>query len=217
MPLTRAVRCSHIDPSPDGWDGVCSLCIRLLLNHHRVPEGPDAADLDLHHVSRPHVRGGALRPQPDDVPRVERAVSADLGDMAGRVEEHVSGVELSLDLAINANRGLQVVGVEIRGDPGAHRLEGVGVLSPPQGAVLDLPGALADVVADSIAQDTAQGVLWRQVPGLLADHGHQFPLYLELIRRVFGFDDVLLIRDEGIVGTIADAWLGGDAGWGARV
>src|SRR6266851_9391421 len=160
MPLTRAVRCSHIGPSP------------LLLGHHRVPEGTDAADLDLHHVPRPHVRGRALRPQPDDVPRVERAVPADLGNMAGRVEEHVPGVELDLYLTINPDRGLQVVGVEVRSDSGAHGLEGIRVLGPPQGAVLDLPGALADVAADGIAQDTAQGVFWRQVPGLLADHGY---------------------------------------------
>src|SRR5262249_51626704 len=69
---------------------------RLLLGHHIVPEGTDAADLDLHHVPRPHVRGGALRPQPDDVPRVERAVTADFRNMAGRVEEHVPGIELDL-------------------------------------------------------------------------------------------------------------------------
>src|SRR4029434_9010045 len=82
----------------------------LLLGHHIVPEDADAADLDLHHVPWPHVRGGALRPQPDDVPRVERAVPADLGNMAGRVEEHVPGVELDLHLAINADRALRVVG-----------------------------------------------------------------------------------------------------------
>src|ERR671931_2555535 len=92
----------------------------LLLCHYIVPEGTNAADLDLHHVPRPHVRSRALRSQPDDVPRVERAVPADLGNMAGRVEEHVPGVELPLDLAINADRGLQVVGVEIRSDPRAH-------------------------------------------------------------------------------------------------
>src|ERR1043166_6388099 len=88
--------------------------------------------------------GRALCPQPDDVPRVERAVPADLRNMAGRVEEHVPGVELDLDLAINPDRGLQVIGVEIRGDPRAHRFESIRVLRPPQGAVLDLPGALAD-------------------------------------------------------------------------
>src|SRR5215510_10442374 len=185
----------------------------LLLGHYVVSEGTDTTDLDLHHVPRPHVRGRALCPQPDDVPRVERAVSADLGNMAGRVEEHMPGVELDLDLTINLDRGLQVVGVEIRGDPGAHRLEGIRVLRPPQGAVLDLPGALADIVADGIAQDTAQGVLWRQVPGLLADHGHQFPLHLELVRRVFGFDDVLFMRDEGVVGAVAYTRLGGHTGW----
>src|SRR5882672_9444073 len=100
---------------------------RLLFGHHSVPEGPDAANLDLHHVPRPHVRGGALRPQPDDVPRVERAVPADLGNMAGRIEEHVPGVELYQYLTIKPDRGLQVVGGEIRGDPAAHGLEGVGV------------------------------------------------------------------------------------------
>src|SRR5262249_22515213 len=42
-------------------------------------------------------------------------------------------------------------------------------------------------------------------------------LHLELVRRVFGFDDVLFMRDEGIVGTVAYAGLGSDAGWGARV
>src|SRR5215831_8042565 len=72
-------------------------------------------------------------------------------------------------------------------------------------------------VADGIAQDTAQGALRRQVPGLFADHRYQFPLYLELIRCVFGFDDVLFMRDEGVIGTISDAWFGGGAGWGARV
>src|ERR1700752_574577 len=73
---------------------------RLLLGHHVVPESPDAADLDIHHVPRPHVRGRALCPQPDDVPRVERAVPANLGNMAGRIKEHVPGVELDLHLAI---------------------------------------------------------------------------------------------------------------------
>src|SRR2546422_73701 len=117
----------------------------LLLGHHIVSEDTDAADLDLHHVPRPHVRGRALRPQPDDVSRVERAVPANLGNMAGGVEKHVPGVELSLYLTIKADRGLQVVGVEIRGDPGAHRLKGNKFLGPPQGAVLELPGALADI------------------------------------------------------------------------
>src|SRR6266511_1925297 len=176
----------------------------LLFGHHVVPEGADAADLDLHHVPRPHVRGGALRTQPDDVPRVERAVPADLGDMAGRVEKHVPGVELHVDLAINPYRGLQVVRVEVSGNPGAHGLEGIGVLRTPQGAVLKLPGALADVVADGIAQDTAQGVLCGEVLGRLANHCHQFPLDLEFIRRVFVLDDVLLMRDEGIIGPVAD-------------
>src|SRR5262245_63024258 len=115
----------------------------LLLGHHIVSEGTDAADLDLHHVSRSHVRGRALRPQPDDVPRVERAVPADLGNMAGRVEEHVPGVALAPDLAIHAERGLPGVGGEVRGDPGARGLEGISVLGPPQRAVLELPGALA--------------------------------------------------------------------------
>src|SRR5262245_34118399 len=55
----------------------------LLFCHHIVPEGTDAADLDLYHAPRSHVRGRALCTQPDDVPRVERAVPADLGNMAG--------------------------------------------------------------------------------------------------------------------------------------
>src|SRR5919109_2556349 len=101
---------------------------------------------------------------------MERAVPADLSDMASRVEKHVPGVELYAYLAINPYRGLQVVGVEVSGDPGAHGLEGIGVLRTPQGAVLKLPGALADVVANGIAQDTAQGVFFGEVLGLLADH-----------------------------------------------
>jgi hypothetical protein len=55
------------------------------------------------------------------------------------------------------------------------------------------------------------------VLGLFADHRHQFPLHLELVCRVFGFDDVLFMRDEGIGGAVADAGLCGDAGRGARV
>jgi hypothetical protein len=55
------------------------------------------------------------------------------------------------------------------------------------------------------------------VLSLLANHGHQFPLHLELIRRVFRLDDRLFMRDEGIIGAIADTGLSGDTGWGARV
>jgi hypothetical protein len=55
------------------------------------------------------------------------------------------------------------------------------------------------------------------VLGLLTDHGHQSSLHLELVRGVFGFDDVLVMRDEGIIGAVADAGLCGDAGWSARV
>ena len=128
-----------IRPLPDGRIGSREQS-RLLLGHHIVPEGTDAADLDLHHIPWPHIRGGALCPQPDDVSRVKRAVSADLGNMAGRVEEHVPGIELDLDLAINPDCGLQIVGVEVRGDPGSHGLEGIGVLRPPQRAVLELSG-----------------------------------------------------------------------------
>src|SRR5438093_2451470 len=109
------------EPPTGGFENREQTC--LLLGHHIIPEGTNAADLDLHHVPRPHVRGRTLRPQPDDVPRVERAVPTDLGNMAGRVEEHVLGVELDLGLAINADRWLQVVGVGIRMDPGRHRLE----------------------------------------------------------------------------------------------
>src|SRR5205807_9958494 len=87
----------------------------LLLGHDIVPKGTNTTDLDLHHVPRPHVRGRTLCPQPDDVSRVERAVPADLGNMAGRVDAHVPSVEVDLDLAVNTDRGVQVIGVEISG------------------------------------------------------------------------------------------------------
>jgi hypothetical protein len=72
--------------------------------------------------------------------------------MAGGIEKHVPGVELDLHLAINADGRVQVIGVKPRGDPGSHGLKSIRVLGAPQGAVLDLPGALADVVANGIAQ-----------------------------------------------------------------
>jgi hypothetical protein len=79
---------------------------------------------------------------------MEREVLAHAADELPDAEDRVlDGVGEHLP-AVEPDRHARVVGVEAGDGPRAHRLEGVGVLAPPELAVAALPGALADVVAD---------------------------------------------------------------------
>src|SRR5678815_5665700 len=71
-------------------------------------------------------------------------------------------------------------------DRRAHRLERVRVLAPPDRSVPALPGALADVVADRVAEDAIERLGFRHALATLADHRHQLPFVLDLVRRVLG-------------------------------
>src|SRR4030095_3812395 len=88
--------------------------------------------------------------------------------------------------------------------PGAHRLYRVGVLAPPERAVAALPGALADVVADGVAEDAVERLGLRGAPAPLAHHHHQLALVLDLVGGVLGDDDRLVGGHQRVVGAVAD-------------
>ena len=52
---------------------------------------------------------------------------------------------------------MQRVGIEVRDNPWAHRLKRISILAAPQGPVITLPDALADIVADGVAKHVIQG------------------------------------------------------------
>ena len=109
-------------------------------------------------------------------------------------------------LAVDAHARLQRLEVDVGLDPRAHGLEGVRVLGPPQRAVGLLPGALADVVADGVAEHAGEGLGLAQVLGALADDGDELALVLDL-GGIGGNDDRLVVGDERVDGAIADVGL----------
>ena len=67
-----------------------------------------------------------------------------------------------------------------------------------------LPGALAHVVADRPAEDAAERLGLGQVLGLAPDHRDELALVLHALGRVGRDDDRLAMRDQRVVGAIAD-------------
>ena len=67
-----------------------------------------------------------------------------------------------------------------------------------------LPGALAHVVADRPAEHAGQRVALGQVLRLLADHRDELAFVLHALGRVRRDHDRLAMRDQRIVGAIAD-------------
>src|SRR6185503_4698690 len=78
------------------------------------------------------------------------------------------------------------------------------VLGAPQRAVVRLPGALAHVVADGPAEHVIERLLLRDVAAALAEHRNQFALVLKLFAGIARLHDILAVRDQRIVGAIAD-------------
>ena len=55
--------------------------------------------------------------------------------MYGDAEQHLVGAEGGARLAVEPHDGFHVVEIDLGFDPRPHRLEGIGVLRPPQPAV----------------------------------------------------------------------------------
>ncbi len=117
----------------------------------------------------------------------------------------------SVSLPLTRTTVSQRIEVDVGVDPGAHGLEGVGVLGAPQRAVGLLPDALAHVVADGVAEHAGQRVGLAQVLRLLADDDDQLALVLHL-GGVARDDDRLAVRNQRVDGAIADVGLLGQVG-----
>ena len=97
--------------------------------------------------------GRAFGPHPHDVAGLEGQVLRHPADEGGGSKKHVVGLEADLLCSVDTDPGLGRIEIKIGLDPRTHRLEGVGVLGAPQGAVVGLPGAFAHVVADRPAEN----------------------------------------------------------------
>ena len=146
-----------------------------------IAQGADAGDLDLDDVTGLQVRRGAVGAHPDHVARPQREIFRQFHDEGLDAEDHVVGAEAIAFLAVHLHDGFHPVEIDIGLDPGAHRLEGVGVLGPPQPAIGLLPATLADIVADGVAEYAGHRVSLVEVLCLLADHDHQLALIVDLL------------------------------------
>src|SRR4030095_4897551 len=156
----------------------------LALSHYWVAKHADARDLNLHHVTVLDVLGGAVRAHPEHVAGMEGEVLAHAADELAYPEDRVlDGVGKHLR-AVHPDGDTERVGIKAGDDPRAHGLEGIRVLSPPEGPVAALPDTLAHVVADGVAEDAVEGVDFRNALASLADHHHQLAFVLDLLRCV---------------------------------
>src|SRR4030095_10488931 len=155
----------------------------LALSHHWVAKHADARDLDLHHVTVLDVLGGVVRAHPEHVARMEGEILAHAADELAYPEDRVlDGVGEHLP-AVDPDVDAEHVGIKAGNDPRAHGLEGIRVLSSPEGPVVALPDTLAHVVADGVAEDAVERVGLRNTLASLADHHHQLAFVLDLLRR----------------------------------
>ncbi len=137
-------------------------------------------------------------------PGHEREVLRQLDQERHDAEDHVVGVEAVGLLAIDADDGLHPVEIGLGLDPQAHRLEGIGILRPPQSAIGLLPGSLADVVADGVAEHAVHRVGFGQVFHLLADDDGELALIVDLLGRKRGDHHVLVMGDQRVLRAVAD-------------
>ena len=108
---------------------------------------------------------------------------------------------------------VQFVGVEAGGNPRPHRLERVGVLGPPHGAVVALPVAFADVVADGVAEHVVQRLILADVAALFADDNDHLTLVLQLFGGVGGHHNRVAVAGESVDRAIAHVGLLGQVGF----
>src|SRR5262245_57058590 len=122
-----------------------SIAAGSALANDRVAQDTDLRHLHLDDVAVLHVLGGTVGAHPQDVPGVERQVLANPADELADAEDRIlDGVREHL-LAVEPDGHVQVVRVESGNDPRPHRLERVGILAAPEGPVVALPRALADI------------------------------------------------------------------------
>src|SRR5215472_136486 len=159
-----------------------SRCMSMsALPHDWVAQRADAADLDLADIAVLHVLGSALGAHPQHVAGIQRQIARHRYQEVDHAEHHVIGREHDQLLAVQPHLGDQIVQFHVGLDPRPHRLECVGVLRSPQRTVGLLPGALAHVIADRVAQHGGQRVIARQVLALASDHRDQLALVLHLV------------------------------------
>ena len=75
-----------------------------------------------------------------------------------------------------------------------------------------MPGALADVVADGVAEDAGKRLVLGEVFGPFAYDYYQLALVLDSLGRVLWNDDRLAVGGEGVAGPLADVGSGRHGG-----
>ena len=111
---------------------------------------------------------------------------------------------------VEADGDVERVGIEVCHNPWTHRLKRIRILAAPQGPVVALPDALADIVADRVAKHVIQGFSFGDLAALLANDRDQFAFVLHQLRSVLGDNNRLIVGDQGIVGPIPDVRIRGE-------
>src|ERR1700756_2397376 len=185
-------------------------CELSRLGHEPVPQRAYPRDVDLDDIAGLQIRRSAVGSHPDHVARPEREILGQLDDEGGDAEDHVVGVEAAGLVAVDADHGLHLVEIDVGLDPWAHWFEGVAILRPPQAAIGLLPAALADIVADGVAEHAIHGVLLGQMFDLLADDDDELAFIVDLVGRGRRDHYVLVMGDQRVLGAIADLGAIGD-------
>ena len=133
---------------------------------------------------------------------MERHVLADLGDVTLDAVDHVVRAKLHHLLAVDAYARHETGQIDVRLDPGTHRLERVGILRAPQTRIGLLPRAFAHVVADRVAEYHRECVRFGNVARRLADHDDELALILNPARGGRN-DDVLAVGNQRAVRPIS--------------
>ena len=151
------------------------------------------------------VRRRAIRPHPDHVAWVKRHVRRHRRDVMRDAEDHIIGFEPQVFAAVDAHDSVHGIQIDVGLDPGAHRLKCIGILAAPECAVAALPGTLANIIADGVAEHTGHRVGLGQVLHLLTDDHNKLALVIHLRWRMPRNHDRLPIRDQRIVRSVPDA------------
>ncbi len=168
-----------------------SVC--FLLSKARNAERDDIARLQvarrlLAHADARRRAGG------DDVARLQRHEAAEVRHEEGDAVDHGLGGAVLHGLAIDREphvERLRVGNLVLRHQPGADRAEGVGGLAlGPLSRMLELEGALGDIVHDAVAGDIIQRLGFRDVFRGLADDDAELDFPIGLLRAA---------RDQHIV------------------
>src|SRR5215211_5208679 len=189
--------------SPGGASKKLAL-LRPFLGDKAVAQSADTGDVDLDDVAGLQIGRAAVGAHPDHVARPQRKVFGQLDDEGHDAKNHVVGAEAAGLLAVDLDDGLHSVEVGVGLDPRPHRLEGVGIFRAPQPAIGFLPAALADVVADGVAEHTGHRIAPGELPCLLADDDDQFALVVNFFGGVRRDHHVLVMCDQRVLRAVTD-------------